>query len=152
MAKNVRDLLEEHQTFYEVMPYQIVLEEAHGTPAARIRRIQAGFDVDVYGTKGIEDPALPVLSTGYAPTCASLLELVKTISCAGGCFIDVIPFGSTVFLNTKNHLDPQAMLRLRITHCRGLEQPAGLPEQRALEEIQEALRNMGVAQTWPRQG
>ena len=107
MANNVRDLLEEHHAFYEVMPYQIVLQEAHGTRAARTRRIQAGFDVDIYGTKTIGDPALPGLSTYYAHTCASLLQLVKTISCSDGCSIEVIPFRSTVFLNTKNHLDPK---------------------------------------------
>ena len=146
MVKNVTQFIEEHCAFYDVMPYYVVIEEAHGTPAAKTRRIQAGFDVDVYGIKTNDDPALPGLSPGYALSWANLLELVKTISShsADGCSIEVIPFGSTVFLNTKNHLQPEAMLRVRITHGRGLDQPAGLSEQSALEEIQKELQSLGV--------
>jgi hypothetical protein len=36
------------------------------------------------------------------------------------------------------------MLRIRITHGRGLDQPAGAPEERALKEIQEQLHVLGV--------
>ena len=44
MARNARRLIEEHQAFSKVMLYQIVIEEGHGTPAARTCRIQAGFE------------------------------------------------------------------------------------------------------------
>jgi hypothetical protein len=39
----------------------------------------------------------------------------------------------------------EATFRLRISHGRGLDQPAGLPEQRALEEVEKELKSMGFA-------
>ncbi len=144
MPKNIRHLIQEHHAFYEVRPYYVVLEEGHGTPAVKTRRIQAGFDVDVYGVHTTEDPTLP--GPDYALACASLLDLMKTIALptTGGCSIEVIPFGSTVFFDTKRHLQPEGMLRVRITNCRGLDQPAGQPEQRALEEIEKELQSLGI--------
>ena len=147
MDKKVRQVIEKHHSFYEVMPYYVVVEEGHGTPAATTQRIQAGFDVDVYGIRTSDDPWLPKLSPDYALGYAGLLELVKTISsnCTDGCSIEVIPAGSTVILDTKNDLHSESMVRIEITHRRGLEQPAGMPEEQALEEVEKELQSMGVA-------
>ena len=41
------------------------------------------------------------------------------------------------------------MLRIRITHQRGLEQPAGKAEQHALEEVEKELRRLGVVSGRP---
>ena len=49
MSKNIRQVIEKHRPFYEVVPYYVLLEEGHGTPAVKTRRIQAGFNVNVYG-------------------------------------------------------------------------------------------------------
>ena len=146
MDKKVRQLIEQHHAYYEVIPYYIVLEEGHGTPAAKTHSIQAGFDVDVYGIKTGEDPELPAKSPDYALGRALLQELAKTISShsTGGCSIEVIPFGSTEFLDVKGHSQPKAMLQVRITHHRGLDQPAGLSERRALEELEKELQSLGV--------
>ena len=146
MDKTFRQLIEQHHAYYEVIPYYVVLEEGHGTPAAKTHSIQAGFDVDVYGIKTSDDPALPAKSPDYALGRALLQELAKTISShsTGGCSIEVTPFGSTEFLDTKDHSQPKAMLQVRITHSRGLDQPAGLLEKRALEEIEKELQSLGV--------
>ena len=151
MTKTICQVVEEHGAFYEVEPYYVFLEEGHGTPAVKTRRIQAGFNVNVYGMKTSDDPGLPGLSPSYALACASLLELTKTIQshATDACSIEVIPFGSTAVLDTKSHLQPQAMLRIRITHQRGLEQPADKPEQHALEEVEEELRRLGVSSGRP---
>jgi hypothetical protein len=97
------------------------------------------------------DPGLPGLSPSYALVFTSLLELTKTIQshATDACSIEVIPFGSTAVLDTKSHLQPQAMLRIRITHQRGLEQPAGKAEQHALEEVEKELRRLGVVSGRP---
>ena len=79
MSKNIRQVIEKHRPFYEVEPYYVFLEEGHGTPAVKTRRIQAGFNVNVYGMKTSDDPGLPGLSPSYALACESLLELTKTI-------------------------------------------------------------------------
>jgi hypothetical protein len=151
MSKNIRQVTEKHRAFYEVVPYYVLLEEGHGTPAVKTRKIQAGFDVNVYGLKTSDDPVLPGLSPGYALACASLLELTKTIQShtTDACSIEVIPFGSTAVLDTKSHLQPQAMLRIRITHQRGLDQPADKPERYALEEVERELCRLGVASGRP---
>jgi len=151
MSKNIRQVIEKHRPFYEVEPYYVFLEEGHGTPAVKTRRIQAGFDVNVYGMKTSDDPGLPGLSPGYALGYASILDLTKTIQshATDACSIEVIPFGSTAVLDTKSHLQPQAMLRIRISHERGLDQPAGKPEQHALEEVEKELRRLGVVSGRP---
>jgi hypothetical protein len=151
MSKNIRQVIEKHRAYYEVVPYYVLLEEGHGTPAVKTRRIQAGFDVNVFGMKTSDDPGLPGLSPSYALACASLLELTKTIQShtTDACSIEVIPFGSTAVLDTKSHLQPQAMLRIRITHHRGLDQPAGKPEQHVLEEVEKELCRLGVGSGRP---
>ena len=139
-------LIEQHHAYYEVLPYHIVLEEGHGTPAATTRMIQAGFDVDVYGTETSDAPGLPAKSPDYALGRSILQELAKTVSShsTGGCSVQVISFGSTEFIDPKDHFQPKAMLQVKITHHRGLDQPAGPAEQRALEEIEKGLQNLGV--------
>ena len=60
------------------------------------------------------------------------------------CAIQIIPFETTLILDTRNHLQPQALLRIRITHCRGLDQPAGPAEARTLKDVEEKLQALGV--------
>src|SRR4030095_17034013 len=150
MSKNIRQVIK-HRPFYEGVPYYVSLEEGHGTPAVKTRRIQVGFDVNVYGMKTSDDPGMPGLSPSYALGYASILELAKTIQshATDACSIEVIPFGSTAVLDTKSPLQPQAMLRIRITHQRGLDQPAGKAEQHALEEVEKELRRLGVVSGRP---
>jgi hypothetical protein len=60
------------------------------------------------------------------------------------CAIQIIPFETTLILDTRDHLQPQALLRIRITHCRGLDQPAGPAEARTLQGVEEKLQALGV--------
>jgi hypothetical protein len=53
------------------------------------------------------------------------------------CSLEVIPSPSTVVFGSRKM---EATFRLRISHGRGLDQPAGLPEQRALEEVEKELK------------
>jgi hypothetical protein len=62
------------------------------------------------------------------------------------CSIEVMPFRATVILDTRKHFPPEAMLRIRITHGRGLGKAAGEPEERTLKEIESQLHNLGVSQ------
>ena len=151
MSKNIRQVIEKHRPFYEVEPYYVFLEEGHGTPAVKTRRIQAGFDVNVYGMKTSDDPGLPGLSPGYALGYASILDLTKTIQshATDACSIEVIPFGSIAVLDIKSYLQPQAMLQIWIIHQCGLEQSAGKAEQHALEEMEKELRHLGVVSGRP---
>ena len=60
------------------------------------------------------------------------------------CSIEVIPFGSTIVLDTRDHLQPMPMLRIRITHNRGVHEPAGTAEQEALKAVEAQLSNLGI--------
>lgn len=124
----------------------ILINEGYGTRAAKTRRIQHGFDVDVYGIKTSNDRGLPATSPDYAIGNAVLRELTETISShsTDNCSIEVTPFGSTEFLDPKDDLQASAKLQVRITHRRGLDQPAGLSEQQALEELEKQLRSLGI--------
>jgi hypothetical protein len=142
MLDNLGELIKEHHAFYEVLPYYVVVEDAHGTPAPTRRRIHAGFDIDLYGAT--TSNALP--PPDYAAASAGLQQIANTVAqdTDDSCSIRVIPFPSTVILDTRNQLQAQAKLRIRISHCRGLDQPAGLREERALKGIENELTRLGV--------
>ena len=142
MSDDFRKMIEEHRLYYEVLPYYVVFEDGLASPGTR--RIQAGFDVDIYGTKA--DNRLPVHSQKYLMGYQELQKIAKETASQIGdsCAIEVVPFFSTIFLDTKNNLQPQAMLRVVISHWRGLDQPAGATEERALRTVEKRLQNLGL--------
>jgi len=146
MSENIRRLAKEHHAFYEVLPYCVVVDEKHGSLSARTRRTQAGFDVDIYGVNINNELAPPGADPAYALACAELQKIAEKVSHHIGepCAIEVISSPSTVALDARNHAKVEAMLRIRISHLRALDQPFGLPEQRALGEIENELRTLGV--------
>ena len=140
---DVRRLIETHRAFYDVSPHYSVLDQrpAGGVPSTR--RIQIGFDIDVYAMKPADEPgSSPEYELGYG-TLRQAAEMVRA-EIGGACSIEAFPFRSTTILDTKNHLEPLAITRIAITHLRGLDQPFGAPEQRALKEIQEKLKGLGL--------
>jgi len=157
VSDNIHELIKQHGAFYEVLPYYIVQEErtnssgetnkivqeerTKGTRA--IKRIQAGFDIDVYGIKP-SDEKHP--GRDYVLGYVALEKLVETILPQSGesCSVEVIAFPSEVVFDAKRQFQEEGMLRIRITH-KGL-QPAGKPEERALKEIKERLHDLGLSQ------
>src|SRR5581483_3232636 len=131
-VRTMEDVIEQHHVFYEVQPHFLVVEERQGATVAT-RRIQAGFDVDVVGIK-----TTPEQKPGpdYLLAYEALRNLVWTISpeILESCSVEVIPFGSTVIIDTTRSFQQQGMLRIRITH-QGSNEPAGPPEERALKEV-----------------
>jgi hypothetical protein len=59
------------------------------------------------------------------------------------CSLEVIPFPFVAIIDGRDG-KVEAIIRLRISHGRGLDQPAGMPEQRALEEVEKELDSMGI--------
>ena len=84
----------------------------------------------------------PDYTLGYS----ELQKTAEELSCHATdyCSLEVLEFPATVFFDLRRHA-PEALLRIRISHCRGLNEPAGLPEQRALEELEKELKSLGVA-------
>jgi hypothetical protein len=146
MSDNLRSMVKEHHAFYEVLPHYVLHEEGHGSSAARMVRVQAGFDVEIYGANIKNDFAMPGPDPDYALGYAALQKIAENVShhASGSCSVEVTSFPSTVIVDTRNHAKLEGMFRIRISH-RGLDQPAGLPEQHALEEVEKQLHELGVA-------
>lgn len=147
MSQDFRSLAQEHHAFYEVSPYYVLLDERPVGLPATTRSVQAGFNVDVYGVR-TEDtaPAMPPPQE-YALGCAELQNLAERVSqhASDSCSLEVIPFLSTAIIDSRNHGQVEAMIRIQISHARGLNQPAGSPEQRALAEVERELKSLGIA-------
>lgn len=145
MSDNIHELIKQHHAFYQVLPYYIMVqimvqeERTHATT----KRIQAGFDIDVYGIKPSHEQHP---GRDYVLGYVALEKLVETILPQTGesCSVEVIPFPSEVVFDAKRQFQEEGMLRIRITH-KGL-QPAGKPEERVLKEIKERLHDLGLSQ------
>jgi hypothetical protein len=139
----VRQAIQEHQAFYEVLPYYVLFEERPAGGCVTTQRIQAGFDIDIYGVR--RHPGSQG-STHYGLFYRTLQEVTAKIlpHTSETCSLEVLPFQASTIFDTKMHLQPEAMIRIRITHYRGLDKPAGPPEEHALHEIEEQLKKLGV--------
>jgi hypothetical protein len=146
MSDSFHSLAKEHHAFYEVLPYYVLLEARHGSSPVVTRRVQAGFDVEIYGVNIKDELVVPGPDPHYALGYARLQKIVETVShrVDHSCSLEVIPFHSTFVLDSRNQT-VEAMIRVRISHWRGLDQPAGPAEQHALEEVENRLRDLGVA-------
>jgi hypothetical protein len=144
MSDTLCSLIKEHHVFYEVLPYYILVEKRHGSVPAITRRVQAGFDVDIYGASIKKELTLPGPDPAYALGYSELRKLAEKLSHDASCSLEVVPFPSTAVLDLRNHGQVEGMLRIRISHWRGLGQPAGLPEQDALATVETWLHGLGV--------
>jgi hypothetical protein len=140
VSENIHRLIEQHHAFYEVLPYYIVQEQR---TQGSTKRIQVGFDIDVYGTKPSHEQHP---GRDYVLGYLELEKLVETILPETGeaCSVEVISFPSTVVLDTKRQFQEEGMLRIRITR-KGL-QPVAESEEHVLKEIKERLHGMGLRQ------
>lgn len=145
MAKDMAELIEQHHPYFEVLPYYVLLESHPLGSPPTTRRVQAGFDVDVYGDRVNSKPGI---TEDYSLAQSLLDDLAHTVSAHAdsACSVEVIPFDDTTYFDTRRHFQPEARLRLRISHQRGLEQPLGPAEQAVLKEVKERLNALGITQ------
>lgn len=144
MADTLSSLIERHNAFYEVSPYYVVVDGADGGPSPQ--RIQTGFDVDVYGESPKRKLVIPGPDPDYTLGYSELQKIAEELSrhATDSCSLEVLEFPATVFFDVRRHA-PEGLLRIRISHCRGFSEPAGLPEQHALEELEKELKSLGLA-------
>ena len=144
MSETVQLLIKRYHAFYEVLPYHVVVEEGHGSPTVTRRIIQAGFDVDVHGVSNKSELELPPPAE-YALGYAELKKIADAASYqANECSVEVIPFPTTVFSEASEQFQSEAVVRIRISNCRGVDHLSGLPEQHARKEVEERLQALGV--------
>jgi len=147
MSDNFPSLFKHYHAFCEVSPYYVELEDRPVGLPATTRRVQAGFNIDVYGIRTEDNKPMMPPPHDYALVYAELQTLAATVSqhTEDSCSLEVIPFFSTAIIDTRNQGKVEAMLRITVSHGRGLAQPAGPAEQRALREVEKELRSRGVA-------
>jgi hypothetical protein len=146
MPVDLQPQIRKHQVFYEVSPYFVLLDlRNYGSPAVK-RTVQAGFDVDLYGTAISHELSLSDGDGQMRLALDGLRQAAEAIlpNPSDSCAIQIIPFETTLILDTRHYLQPQALLRIRITHCRGLDQPAGPLESLTLKDVEEKLLALGV--------
>lgn len=133
---------------YEVSPYFVVWDQRpEGAPPVE-QRVQAGFNVNVYAA--VEKYQVPRSDTLAARTIIDYFEsLAQEVQSAAGnqCRVEVIPHADSLVLDTREHLQPEAVLEIRISHERGLDQPSGPSEQKAVKAVREALAELGVRES-----
>lgn len=139
---DVHEILERHQVRYEVRPYYVVPEPGSG------RKIQAGFDVFLYGT--VDKMRLPLFGGEEAHKVVDYFQMaaqqIQSKWKKYDTTIEVMPHGDSMVLDTHHHFQPEAVLQIEISHDRGLDQPSGPSEEQALGEIHEILHELGVRQ------
>jgi hypothetical protein len=145
MSKDLPSLVKEHRAFYQVSPYNLVLDEKPGSRPAMTRTIQAGFDVDIFGAT----PNNEFVTSGpdYTFAYAALRAIAENIGshASDSCSLEVLSFPSRIVLGGPGNTEPQGMLRIRISHHRDIGQPSGLPEEQVLKEVEEQLKQLGMA-------
>ena len=143
MPGDVRQVIKFHHCYSEVSPYHIVIEQRPVGGPVSVRRVQAGFDLDIYGVKTSSEPDP---SAEYWLVYTELKNVVDAVRHESdrSCSIEVIPFGSTIVLDTRNHLRPMAMLRIRVTRNGNILEPSGTAEIQALKALEAQLSRLGI--------
>jgi len=88
----IREVLEQHDTQYEVRPYYVVADHRPVGASPIVHRIEAGFDVDLYGV--LEKEQFPLFRGEGARIVVDHFKAVAQDfqSKAGGqCTIEFIP-------------------------------------------------------------
>ncbi len=146
MGDSFGSLVKEHHAFYEVSPEYVEFEDRPVGRPAKTGRVQAGFNVDVYAVRTEDtEPAMPAPDK-YALGYAALQKIAERVSqhATDSCSLEVIPLPLVAIIDARDR-KVEYLVRIQISHERGLDQPAGPAEQRALEEVENELKSLGIA-------
>jgi hypothetical protein len=142
---DIHQLLERYQIHYEICPYYVLAEQGHAGAAPTTQRVQAGFDVNLYGTPAT--PELPLFHTEAASASLSFFEsAAREIQSRAGnhCTVEIMPCRDSLVLDPQQHFRAEGMVQIRISHDRGLSEPEGPSEELALASIQKLLNQLGI--------
>jgi hypothetical protein len=142
---DVHALLNRYRVRYEVHPYYVVWEQRPEGAPPLVQRVQAGFDVDLSGT--VDKMELPNLHSEEYGTVVRYFEAVaREVQSKVGqhCTVEVVSYPDSLVLETREHLQPEAMLTIRISHCRSQDQPEGPAEAQALNAVLDRLHGLDV--------
>ena len=127
------------------MPYYILLDERPlGTPPIQ-RRVQRGFDVDLYGSPRNGD--LHRDDELLRSTLEDLTAVAERIvpPNANNSEIEVIPVEDVLIMDPGRRFKAEALLRIRISHGGALDQPAGPHEEELVHTMIDKLEALRAA-------
>jgi hypothetical protein len=146
-STDLQQLLAGRRVWYEFRPYNVVVDQRPaGLPPVH-KKVQAGFDVNLYAV--LENERFGLDRRQESRVVRSYFgSLAKEIQTQVGqhCTVEIMPYRDSVILDTHEHFQPQAMLQIRISHGRGLDQPFGPAEEQALNILKDRLHDLGIAQ------
>jgi hypothetical protein len=139
----IRTLIEVRHVFYEVSPYYVMVDGPSADAGSAAQMVKAGFDVDIFESKG-SDESQP--SADYELLYSTLQQVRARVAprATNDCCLTVIPYDSTVYFDPKHGFREETLLRIRITHERGLDQPAGRAEESILQDLEMELQQLGM--------
>jgi hypothetical protein len=117
MSNHFASLVKEHHAFYEVLPYYLVLQESRGSFPPNIRRVQAGFDVDVYGVNIKGDMEFPEGVPDYVLGYTMLRRIAEEISHGASTAPALHEPGWTKFRGTTS----RAILRFTLARTKSVD-------------------------------
>ncbi len=138
--------LERRHARYEIQPYFVMLDLRPETGPATEQRVQAGFEVTLYGEL-LPGEHLPLGDSQEARTIVAYFEdAVREIQSRVGqqCAVELVRYPDSLVLDPQHDFGAQAMLQIRISHTRGLGEPKGPAEDQALQALREKLRELHV--------
>jgi hypothetical protein len=144
---DLHELLAGYRVWYEYRPYLVVVDQRPAGGLAVQSKVQAGFEVNLWAVLQTEQFGLD--RSPKARAVRSYFEaFAKEIQSKVGqkCTVEIMPYGDSVILDTHEHFQSEAMLQIRISHGRGLDQPAGPAEEQALTALRDRLHNLGIMQ------
>jgi len=142
---DIHELLGRYHVHYEVCIYFVLSEQCHAGAASTTQRVQAGFDVNLYGTPATAE--LPLFHTQAAHTALNFFEsAAREIQLKAGnqCRVEIIPCTDSVILDPQRHFRAEGMLQIRISHDRSLQEPEGPSEKLALASVQKLLDQLAI--------
>src|SRR5260370_25879183 len=112
---DIHEVLEQHHARYEVRPYYVILDQRPAGAPPIEQKVQAGFDVNLYGA--LEKEQLPLYRSEGARRVVNYFEAVALeIEANAGQHwnIEGTPYTDSLVPATTTHLHPQSILQLPI--------------------------------------
>ena len=130
---------------HQVSPYYIFLDEHPAGSQPIQRRVQRGFDVDLYGSPldGDLHRDDDLLRSTLEDLTAVAGQIVPPV--ANNSEIEVVPVEGTLIMNPSKGLKAEALLRIRISHSGALDQPAGAHEEELVHATIDKLEALQAA-------
>lgn len=139
MTNLTSGLLERTFIRHQVSPYYIFLDEHPAGSQPIQRRVQRGFDVDLYGSplNGDLHADDELLRSTLDDLTAVAEQIVPETANDGD--IEVIPVEDTLVMNPNKHFKAEALLRIRVSHGGALDQSTGPHEEELVHAMVDKL-------------